>query len=801
MLTGSTSTFGALLRRYRLAAGLTQETLAERAGLSIYGVQKLETGTTHPYRDTAARLTAALTLTAEQAAQLQATVAPVRRRGTPMPGATSDDRPQNYLPIGLTSFVGREHELASLSARLRTERLLTLVGAGGSGKTRLAIELGHQISEHYRDGVRLVELAQVTDPAVVPHRVAAVLAVQELAADGPLERALAKALRSSHLLLVLDNCEHLLDACAALVDLLLRECAALHVLATSREPIGIPGEITWSVAPLAVPDLHITASVANIERFPAVRLFVDRASAAQPSFALAAENADAVAQICRRLDGMPLALELAAARIGALTPGELALRLDQRFSLLTGGNRAALPRQQTLGATIDWSYLLLSNTQRRVFERLAVFAGGWTLDAAEAVCGGDGVAAEEVVDSLLQLVQKHLVMRIEARQGMAHYALLETLRQYAWDKLLERDPELFAARERHATYYSTLAERLDAASATTLLPFSGQTLTAPVFDILDDAHDNVQLALKWWLDTRRATEGLVLIRALVPLWHWRAVPPGGLRWVEATLDLAAETSGVPPALHAQALMFGGMLAQMQAGAARARAYLGASVAAWRALGDPVGLAMSLARLGLDHVACGELDEADEALREALALARQGGEAFTECAVFLTRCVLSALQGRYEDAAADARELLAAAGAVERVSYRTYSVTIGLVLLGRAESKLGASTRAMSLFREALTTMRDSGMTGLWLGNCLDWLAAELTIAGDPLGAARMFGAADAHWRTVGIVRSFPMRDAEHQQEVRRLQAEVGEDAFLRARDEGRGMDLARVFAVALDMNG
>jgi predicted ATPase len=207
------------------------------------------------------------------------------------------------------------------------------------------------------------------------------------------------------------------------------------------------------------------------------------------------------------------------------------------------------------------------------------------------------LAAEEVVDSLLQLVQKHLVMRIDARQGMAHYALLETLRQYALDKLLERDRELSAAQERHAAYYSTLAERLDAASATTLLPFSGETLTAPVFDILDDAHDNVQLALKWWLDSRRATEGLVLIRALVPLWHWRAVRPGGLRWVEATLDLAAETPGVPPALHAQALMFGGMLAQMQAGAARARAFLEASVKAWRTLGDRVGLAVVARQVG------------------------------------------------------------------------------------------------------------------------------------------------------------------------------------------------------------
>jgi predicted ATPase len=373
----------------------------------------------------------------------------------------------------------------------------------------------------------------------------------QVVTDRSLEQALADALHSVQMLLVLDNCEHLLNACAALVALLLRECPTLHILATSREPIGIPGEVIWNLSPLEVPEARGSVSFAEIERSPAVRLFVDRACAAQRSFVFGGDNVDAVAQICRRLDGIPLALELAAARLDELTPEELARRLDGRFSLLSGGNRAALPRQQTLGATIDWSYQFLTLTQQRVFERLAVLANGWTLDAADAICAGDGLAAEDVLDAVLQLIRKSLVMRIDVRHGSARYGLLETLRRYAWEKLGERDGELATTRERHAAYYSALAQRLDPASATTLLPFSGEKLTAPVFDILDDAHDNVQLASTWCVEMRHANDGLVLIRALAPLWMWVGLPVDGPRWMEAMLDLTAKTSGVEPALYAR----------------------------------------------------------------------------------------------------------------------------------------------------------------------------------------------------------------------------------------------------------
>ena len=560
--------FGEALREHRYARRLTQAQLAEQAGLSERAVSDLERGLKHPQRATVRLLIDGLGLAGDvaEAFELAANL-----RLPPL-DLIAPTHAEHNLPATLTSFVGREEELARLhrllDPRVSRARLVTLTGAGGCGKTRLAIELARRLIEDYRDGVWLVELAQVADPALVPYRLAAVLSVHETS-DQPMPRALAEALRSSQTLLVLDNCEHLLDACATLVDLLLRECPSLHVLATSREPIGIPAEVSRGVPSLAAPAAHLSDSVAEVERSPAVQLFVDRASALQPDFSLATDNAHAIAQICRRLDGIPLALELAAVCLDALTPDQLTSRLDQRFRLLTGGNRAALPRQQTLRATVDWSYQLLTESQQLVFERLSAFASGWTLEAAEAVCFGDGVASEDVLDAVRQLVRKSLVVPIDIRHGSARFGVLETLREYAFEKLQSRCGELATIRERHAAYYSEVVQRLDPAAPTTLLPFSGnrEALATPVWETLEEIHDNVRGALTWWLDARRATEALVLLRALSQLWIGRGVPVDGLRWFEAVLDLAAATGEVdrdrvpdrpsaemvPPALHAQAL--------------------------------------------------------------------------------------------------------------------------------------------------------------------------------------------------------------------------------------------------------
>ncbi|MDQ6669649.1 MAG: helix-turn-helix domain-containing protein, partial [Chloroflexota bacterium] len=349
MLPSLGPTFGDLLREHRRAAGLTQQELAERAGLSVHGVQKLECGATHPYRDTAQRLIAALHLTAADETRLRETVGRLRHQTTARPQEAHGTVRHN-LPLGLSSFIGREQALIAVTSRLGGARLVTLTGVGGCGKTRLALEVAGGVTSIYPDGVWLVELAPLLDPDLVPHRVGALLGAHQTA-DQSISSALASAVSSRRVLVILDNCEHLLPACAVLVDALLRACPELHVLATSREPLRSEGELIWRVPSLPVPEIQPEPSIPALEQNAAVKLFLERATATQPRFALTGRNAAAVARICRRLDGLPLALELAAALVEALPADQLAARLDQRFRLLTGGSPAALPRQQTLGAT------------------------------------------------------------------------------------------------------------------------------------------------------------------------------------------------------------------------------------------------------------------------------------------------------------------------------------------------------------------------------------------------------------------------------------------------------------------
>jgi predicted ATPase/class 3 adenylate cyclase len=344
----------------------------------------------------------------------------------------------NNLPRQLTSFVGREQEMAEVKRLLTATSLLTLVGAGGAGKTRLSLQVAADVLDDYRDGVWLVELAPLTDPVLVPQAVASTLGLPERASH-PTVLTLEEHLRPRSLLLILDNCEHLVTACAVLAETLLRACPNLSILATSREGLGIAGETTWRIPSLSLPDVqHFSFGAPDVasalSHYESVRLFIDRALAVAPAFAVTNHNAPAVAQICQHLDGIPLAIELAAVRVKVLAPEQIAARLDDRFRLLTGGSRTALPRQQTLRALVDWSYDLLTGPERILFRRLSVFAGGWLLEASEGICAGDGVEELEVLDLLAQLVDKSLVLA-EEHVGEARYGLLETLRQYGTEKL------------------------------------------------------------------------------------------------------------------------------------------------------------------------------------------------------------------------------------------------------------------------------------------------------------------------------------------------------------------------------
>ncbi len=471
------------------------------------------------------------------------------------------------------------------------------------------------------------------------------------------------------MLLVLDNCEHLLQACAVLVDALLRGCPRMHILATSREPLGIDGEVAWRVPSLAVPALDGPQTVAELEQSPAVQLFVERAAAAQPRFTLTERNSAAVVQICRRLDGIPLALELAAARVARPDTRTGVDRLDRSFRLLTGGSRVALPRQQTLQAALDWSYDLLVDGERRVFERLAVFAGDWTLEAAEAVCAdGEFVAVEDVLDLFVGLVRKSLVVATEAADGIERYRLLETVREYARHKLATRGvAEATAVRERHAVFYSAEVERLYPGMWRygTVVWTSADLPAEALRERIEQMHDNLRAALGWWMAERRGTEGLRLAITLCQFWISRGAYAETSPWLEPMRDLATGRTDpadqaaveVPVALRARALSVLGSLASYRGQYAQAVTFLQESVALSRELDDGSHLARCLALLARNLWLTGAEERATEPLEESLRLGREVGDPAALGMILRNLAEVAHWQGQHELASVRLRESL------------------------------------------------------------------------------------------------------------------------------------------------
>jgi len=446
------------------------------------------------------------------------------------------------LPVQLTSFVGRDAQLTQLRELLAENRVVTLTGAGGVGKTRLAIQVAAQAAGQFGDGVWYVDLAPITDPELVPVTVARALGLPDQPGRSTMD-TLLRFVRDRQMLVVLDNCEHLLDASAALVVALLSGAARLTLLATSREAIGVAGEVSWRVPSLSLAD-------------EAVELFADRARHARPDFAVSDDNAATVGEICRRLDGMPLAIELAAARVRALSLAEILEGLRDRFRLLTGGARTAVRRQQALRASVDWSHALLTEPERVLLRRLAVFLGGFDLDAARAVAGGGEVERYQVLDQLTLLVDKSLVVADDSG-GRTRYGLLETVRQYALEKLGESG-EADVVRSRHRDYYTALAAVLDAPAGSDYEQRMEQA---------DVEIDNLRAAFGWSRENSDAELALALASSLQPLWHPRRFREG-LAWFDAALaDLDAQHPGVAPAVRARALADRAMLGILAGAAA------------------------------------------------------------------------------------------------------------------------------------------------------------------------------------------------------------------------------------------
>ena len=569
--------FGVLLRRCRLRTGLTQQELADRANLSLRGLSDLERGVRRtPHADTVDRLAAALELGSTDRAILQASrrrpagtplstgmpdlgssadghfettdsqtrsypfpwlrgalplvgrhadvpVTPARRAVDPLPKAAAL-APSSNLPVQLTSFVGREPEVTEVRRLLASVRLLTLTGAGGVGKTRLALQAAAESHSNYSQGVSFIDLAPLEEGELVPRAVASVLGIHDRRSQSILDSVIAY-LSSRRMLLVLDNCEHLVDACAELAEEVLRSCSFVRLLATSRESLRVGGEVIWRVPSLQVPDGTRTLSMPELLTYPAVQLFVERAQTVQPSPTLTAEDAAVVAAICVRLDGLPLAVELAAARLRTLSVAQIFERLDDTFRLLIGGRRAAPRRQQTLRAALDWSHDLLSPVERVLFRRVSVFTGGFNVEAAEQVCAGGPVEQPDVLELLTSLVDKSVVT-IDHQAGTTRFRLLEPVKQYAHERL-QLSGEIADVRERHALFFLEFAERRGRDSAV------GGPQRQLARKTLDQELPNLRAALHWCLETANPEVGLRLGQALANFWRARGLDDATTRFVES----------------------------------------------------------------------------------------------------------------------------------------------------------------------------------------------------------------------------------------------------------------------------
>ena len=709
---------------------------------------------------------------------------------------------RNNLPLNLTSFIGRERELAEAQEKLASARLLTLIGPGGTGKTRLSLQVALEQIGHFKDGVWFVELAPIADAALIVSAIASVFHLHEVQGI-PLLNTVMDYLRAKELLLLLDNCEHLVEASAQLAHQLLRACPYLKIVASSREALGIDGETIYRVP--------------SLKDEEATRLFVERATKTEPRFHLTDENAPFVAQICSRLDGIPLAIELAAARVKLFTPQQIAERLDDRFKLLTGGSRAALPRQQTLRALIDWSYVTLNEMEQRALRGLAVFSGGWTFEAAEAVIG-----ESEAMDGLSGLVNKSLVNVVE-QEGESRYSFLETIRQYAMDKLVESGAAS-ATRDRHLNYFLKLAER------------AGEGLFSKErkdwLSIFEFEHDNLRSALRWGLD-HAPLQALTLIGFLGDFWLVRGYLVEGQTWCKTALDSVEKLyrAGSERAC-ARGFQVWAMLSNNQGEHRVAREAAEKAIAIYRQLGETKRLAISLIVLGTACAFSGDVPRAFDSIRESERISREMGHTLELAwALQALSYLTSETQGRAAEKEAEAylqeslaliqehpwgtiasKEFLArqAYARGEIVTARKYGDEVlayyqeaGLTLrftslksdLAHLLRQTGNFTEVLPLYRETIVAYQDLGHRGA-IAHQLECFAFIAIAQEYGERAVKLLGAAEA-LREISNSRMTPQERSEYDKQVADLRAGMDEKIFASLWVEGRSMTMEQAIQFAL----
>ncbi len=612
------------------------------------------------------------------------------------PLKTLDSFPNN-LPTQLTTFIGRENEIAEVKQELELHRLVTLTGSGGTGKTRLALQVAAELLEKFDHGVWFVELAPLTDPDLIPQAILSTIGIKEQQGKTPLD-VLKEYLHEKQTLIVLDNCEHLVSASAQVGNTLLNAALGLKVMASSREALGVKGEVSYPVPSLSLPDIKHLPVIEGLSQYEAVRLFIDRALLVAPHFVVDKDNAPYIAQICYRLDGIPLAIELAAARVKMLSVEQIYKRLDDRFRLLTGGARTALPRQQTLRALIDWSYDLLSENECLLLRRLSVFAGGWTLEAAEEVCSDSNpspgnaeqtdhrLPVTDILDLLTQLINKSLVVVIAegSQSGETRYRMLETIRQYSREKLLEAGGSE-SIRDRHLAYFVKLVEQAE--------PRLYRSDQVRWLNRLDDELDNLRMALEW----ARAIDAESGLRIAALPWRWWDMR-GYFREMGEWLSQFLELYPVADSFHAQALDSYSLCLIRQSNFAEAFRIAEQSWQMALTLSDQQSKAHSLHFLGATTIFQGRVEEGIQLLEQSLDLYLALGHKIGQANVLST---LATNSGNQERAAAFARECLQ----INRELGNLSGIAESLVTLARLTIWSGDFSAPATWLEEALSIVR------------------------------------------------------------------------------------------------
>jgi predicted ATPase/transcriptional regulator with XRE-family HTH domain len=743
--------FGYWIRRRRKALDLTQDALARQAGYATATIKKIEADERRPSRELAERLAELLKITPEDRITFLGMARAERAPdGLPLtdpvavsPRTTVTAHAHN-LPAPLTTLIGREHETASICTLLRRAdvRLVTLTGPGGIGKTRLALNVTTALRDEVANGVHVVSLAPISDPALVIIAIAQVLALHERDTRAPLRR-LQDYLRDKQLVLLLDNFEQVVDA-APLVAELLAAAPQLTVLITSRMLLRLSGEHEVAVPPLALPDRAHAVDPDRLIECAAVRLFVARAQAARSDFALTRTNAPAIAAICQRLDGLPLAIELAAARIKLFSPQALLARLSSPLGLLTVGARDQPPRQQTLRATLDWSYNLLDADEQSLFARLAVFVGGCTLEAVEAVCGDcrlqiadcrleqsdqstiynlqSAIGTGNVLDTLSRLVDQSLVQQELPGDGAPHFTMLGTIREYALERL-ELSGEAEALRRRHATYYLALAEAAE--------PELRGPQQKTWLERLEQEHDNLRAAMAWSQTMDDGAElGLRLSAALRWFWYVRGYMSEGRRWLDAALE---RSSVMAATVRAKALYAAGYLAAQQQDFGHATALSEASLVIFQELGDRHGIANAFRSLGIIATFQHDLARADELHQESLRLYQALGDEEGIATELFNLGQIMCDRGDF----APARALLSESLALSRKRGDTNGIALDITALGLVAYLQGDYAQAAASYEESLAMFRKLEHKG-WMAACLYGLGGVVHFQGDDVQARVLY---------------------------------------------------------------